>query len=60
MPSGSGISRRASVFTSSANAPKVVKAITRSPAFTPVTPSPMAFTTPATSLPGEKGSGGFT
>ena len=34
-------------------------AITRSPGLHAVTPSPTAFTTPASSLPGEKGSGGF-
>src|SRR5712691_3406696 len=35
-------------------------ASTLSPTATCVTPSPTDFTTPATSLPGEKGSGGFT
>src|SRR5439155_14863691 len=33
--------------------------MTRSPARTVVTPSPTRFTTPASSLPGEKGSGGL-
>src|SRR4051812_35359171 len=60
MPAGSGSRRRASVLTSSANAPYVVNAITRSPGLVLVTPSPTALTTPATSLPGENGSGGFT
>jgi len=59
MPSGSGNRRTASVFTSSANAPKAVKAITLSPGFTLLTPAPTSFTTPASSLPGEKGSGGL-
>src|SRR3970040_598444 len=59
MPSGMGSTRAASVFTSSANAPKVVKAMTRSPGLTLVTPAPTSFTTPASSLPGENGSGGF-
>src|SRR5215475_3146119 len=35
-------------------------AITASPGLTCVTPPPTDFTTPATSLPGENGSGGFT
>ena len=59
MPSGSGSRRTASVFTSSANAPKAVNAITLSPGLTFVTPAPTSFTTPASSLPGEKGSGGL-
>src|SRR6185437_11301772 len=33
--------------------------MTLSPAFTFVTPAPTSFTTPASSLPGEKGSGGL-
>ena len=36
-----------------------MNAITRSPGFTRVTPSPTALTTPDSSLPGENGSGGF-
>ncbi len=60
IPAGIGRSRDSCVFTSSANAPKPVNAITRSPGFTRVTPSPTALTTPASSLPGENGSGGFT
>src|SRR3970040_989975 len=57
MPSGMGSRRAASVFTSSAKAPKVVKAITLSPGLTFFTSGPTSFTTPASSLPGEKGSG---
>src|SRR6185295_10272474 len=45
--------------TSSANAPYPVIAITWSPGLRVVTPSPTAVTMPASSLPGEKGSGGF-
>src|SRR5919106_4384768 len=56
---GRAIRRTASVFTSSAKAPYVVKAITLSPAAQPCTPLPTSFTTPASSLPGEKGSGGL-
>ena len=52
--------RVASTATSSANAPYPVIAITRSPGFTFVTSSPTWSTTPASSLPGEKGSGGLT
>src|SRR5580765_7253019 len=59
MPSGSGSSRLASVFTSSAKAPYVVKAMTLSPALKAVTPDPPSFTTPASSLPGENGRGGL-
>src|SRR3970040_1712177 len=59
MPSGMGSRRAASVFTSSAKAPKVVKAITLSPGFTFFTSAPISFTTPASSLPGENGSGGL-
>src|SRR3954466_16004730 len=33
--------------------------MTRSPAFQPLTPAPTSLTTPASSLPGEKGSGGL-
>src|SRR5688572_17518790 len=33
--------------------------MTRSPGRTPLTPVPTSFTTPASSLPGEKGSGGL-
>src|ERR1051325_9421695 len=33
--------------------------MTRSPAFQPLTPSPASLITPASSLPGEKGSGGL-
>src|SRR5919109_3929411 len=33
--------------------------MTRSPLLQPLTPSPTSFTTPASSLPGEKGSGGL-
>jgi hypothetical protein len=59
MPSGIGTSRVASVLTSSAKAPYVVNAITLSPARKLDTPGPTSFTTPASSLPGEKGSGGL-
>src|SRR3954454_20303731 len=57
--SGSGMRRNASVFASSANAPCPVKAITLSPGLKPATPLPISFTTPASSLPGENGSGGL-
>jgi len=51
--------RAASVFTSSAKAPCPVKAMTLSPGLNPVTPSPTSLMTPASSLPGENGSGGL-
>src|SRR6185503_1875782 len=57
--SGSGRSREASVLTSSAKAPYVVNAITLSPGRNAFTPAPTSFTTPASSLPGENGSGGL-
>src|SRR5688572_16188420 len=60
IPAGIGSSRPSSTLTSSANDPNVVKAMTRSPTFTRLTPSPTALTTPEHSLPGENGSGGFT
>src|SRR4029079_13487080 len=59
IPSGSGSSRAASVFTSCANAPYVLNAMTLSPGFACFTPSPTSLTTPASSLPGENGSGGL-
>src|SRR2546422_10684545 len=59
MPSGIGRRRDTSVFTSSANAPYVVNAITRSPGLKLLTSDPTSFTTPASSLPGENGSGGL-
>src|SRR5436190_1121897 len=59
MPAGIGNTRAASTATSSANAPKPVNAMTRSPTLTCVTPDPTSFTTPAASPPGENGSGGF-
>ena len=59
MPSGIGIRRSSSVFTSSAKAPAPVNAMTLSPGLKRVAPSPTDFTTPASSLPGEKGSWGF-
>src|SRR6476619_104147 len=60
MPVGIGSRRVTSTLTSSANAPCPVIAITGSPGFQRVTPSPTDLTTPASSLPGENGSGGFT
>src|SRR5207247_7938684 len=48
-----------SVFTSSANAPYVVNAITRAQGLKLLTSDPTSFTTPASSLPGENGSGGL-
>ena len=59
IPSGIGINRASSVFTSSANAPAPVNAMTLSPGLKRVAPSPTSFTTPASSLPGEKGREGF-
>src|SRR5262245_27709051 len=59
MPSGIGRTRNASSATSSAEAAYTVNAITRSPGLTWVTAAPTAFTTPASSLPGENGSGGL-
>src|SRR5262245_6717958 len=60
MPSGTACVRVASGFTSSANAPYEVIAMTRSPGATCRTPAPTSLTTPASSLPGENGNGGFT
>src|SRR6476660_6506272 len=60
MPAGIGSRRFTSTFTSSANAPYPVIAITGSPGFQRVTPSPTDLTMPASSLPGENGSGGFS
>src|SRR3954452_17370825 len=59
MPSGTGMAEPALTATFSASPPKPVDASTRSPMLTPVTPSPSALTVPATSAPGEKGSGGL-
>jgi serine/threonine protein kinase len=59
MPSGIGVQRPASATTCSAKAPQVVIADTRSPGLNAVTPGPTASTTPAASLPGAKGKGGF-
>ncbi len=50
--SGTGSTDDAFTATCSAKAPKPVMAMTRSPTFTPVTPSPTALTTPAISPPG--------
>src|SRR5437773_8711045 len=59
MPSGIGRGRDTSLCPSSANAPYVVNAITRSPGLKLLTSDPTSFTTPASSLPGENGSGGL-
>ena len=59
MPSGIRTRRSASTAISSAKPPQVLAAITRSPGFTPVTPSPSSLTTPATSPPGENGGSGL-
>jgi hypothetical protein len=59
MASGIGTQRRASVFTFSAMPPQPSEPITRSPGFSPVTPSPMAETMPLTSPPGENGRSGL-
>ena len=50
-----GTRRAASTRHSSANAPWVANAITRSPGFALATPGPTAFTTPAISAPGVNG-----
>src|SRR4029453_13217312 len=60
MPGGTGSRRFTSTFTSSAKAPYPVIAITGSPGFQRVTPSPADLTTPASSLPGKNGRGRFT
>ncbi len=59
MLSGMCHRRLAGSRTSSARPPQPVLARMRSPTFTLVTPSPIAFTTPDSSPPGEKGRGGF-
>ena len=59
MPAGILFTRLASVFTSSAKAPYMVNAITRSPGVKPFTSGPTVLMVPATSLPGENGSGGL-
>ena len=53
--SGIATSDSAGTTTRSAKPPKPVKAMTRSPGATPVTPVPTAETTPAISLPGTNG-----
>ena len=57
--SGIGTNERAGTTTWSANPPKPVKAMTRSPGSTPVTPDPTVTTSPAISLPGTKGTAGL-
>src|SRR3954454_23222910 len=59
MPSGTGITDAAGAATFSAKPPHPGLAMTRSPTATSVTPGPSALTTPATSAPGENGSGGL-
>src|SRR5439155_24453684 len=56
---GIGTSRAASVTISSAYPPHGMSAMTRSPTFTLVTPSPTAATSPATSPPGVNGGSGL-
>ena len=58
-PSGMGIKPAALAMTCSANPPRPMKAMTRSPSLTLLTPSPSAATRPATSVPGMKGSSGW-
>src|SRR5512139_1075602 len=50
----------ASDSASSAKPPQPAKATTRSPGASPRTSAPTSFTTPANSLPGEKGSSGLS
>src|SRR3954451_20071584 len=56
---GIGISRVASITSSSANPPQPGEPITRSPGRNCVTASPTAVTSPAISPPGENGSDGL-
>ena len=60
MLSGSTCTVRASATASSANAPVLPEASTRSPTRIPDTCSPTARTTPASSAPGVNGNFGFT
>src|SRR5438093_3100445 len=60
MVSGMEKTRSAGTTTRSAYAPHWTMARTRWPGRTRVTPGPIAVTTPASSWPGLKGSGGFT
>ncbi len=53
-----GITASAGTTTCSAYPPSPTEASTRSPTATPSTSSPTAITSPATSLPGLKGTGG--
>ena len=57
---GVGRASRAGTTTSVANPPRPVLANTRWPTECVVTSLPTSATTPATSPPGTKGSGGFT
>ena len=59
MPSGRYNKPEASTNICSENPPERVIAITLSPSFTPLTFDPILSTTPATSPPGENGSGGL-
>src|SRR5260370_40053290 len=59
MLAGTGAIAAALTATLPAKPPHPASATTRSPTATPSTPSPRAATTPATSLPGEKGRGGL-
>ena len=59
MAEGISTSESAGTATCSAKPPSPVKTMTRSPTATPDTPGPTAETSPATSLPGTKGVGGF-
>src|SRR5690348_7413007 len=56
---GIGMQRPASASASSAKPPVPMEAITLSPGFGALTPSPTALTTPAISPPGANGSGGL-
>ena len=57
--SGSGKVRNAGATVTSANAPSMQNAITRSPGRSPESAGALS-TTPATSLPGTNGSGGLS
>src|SRR2546426_7221562 len=59
MPAGTGATSASSTTTSSAYPPQRMCAITRSPGMKPCTPSPTCLTTPAISVPGEKGRSGL-
>jgi hypothetical protein len=56
-PSGRGLTDPAGSATCSAKAPTMVVPNTRSPGLMPMTASPTAATSPASSLPGVNGTG---